>query len=88
MLIPADHQRSFYNADQVCEQLTPPDSFYRRFREVVAPMIQDEQFRAMYCHNNGGPAIPPSLFACATVLQFHRNLSDREMEQACAKNPR
>jgi len=84
MLTPADRQRSFYDADQICEGLIPPESFYRKFREVVAPLIQDAQFAAMYCPDNGRPAIPPSLLACATILQFHRNCSDREMEHACA----
>src|SRR3970040_501241 len=84
MLTPPDRQRSFYDADQVCEQLIPPDSFYRKFREVVAPLIPDDQFAAMYCPDNGRPCIPPSLLACATILQFHRNLSDREMERAAA----
>lgn len=37
----------------------------------------------MYSPDTGRPAIPPSLLACATILQFHRNLSDREMERAC-----
>ena len=69
MLKRTDPQRSFYDADQVCEQLIPPDSFYRQFREVVAPLIQDEQFAAMYCPDNGRPPIPPSLLACATILQ-------------------
>jgi len=84
MLTPVEHQRSFYDADQICESLIPPDSFYRQFREVVAPLIQDEQFKDMYCPDNGRPPIPPSLLALATILQFHRNLSDREMERACA----
>ena len=84
MLTPTDHQRSFYDADQVCESLIPPDSFYRKFREVFAPLITDTQFAAMYSPNTGRPAIPPSLLVCATTLQFHRNLSDREMERACS----
>jgi len=83
MLTPTDHQRSFYDADQICESLIPPDNFYRKFREVVTPLIQDDQFAAMYCVDNGRPAIPPALLALATILQFHRNLSDREMERAC-----
>lgn len=55
MLKPADQQRSFYDTDQVCESLIPPDSFYRKFREVVAPLITDEQFAALYCPDNGRP---------------------------------
>lgn len=74
---------NFYDADYICEQLIPQDSFYRKFREIVAPLIKDKQFASMYCADNGRPAIPPSLLAMATILQFHKNLSDREMEQAC-----
>jgi transposase len=76
-------QSGFYDADYICEQLIPQDSFYREFRELVAPLIKDKQFETMYCPDNGRPAIPPSLLAMATILQFHKNLSDREMERAC-----
>jgi len=76
-------QGSFYDADYICEQLIPQDSFYRKFREAVAPLIKDKQFESMYCKDNGRPAISPSLLAMATILQFHKNLSDREMERAC-----
>jgi transposase len=66
-----------------CEKLIPQDSFYRKFRELVWPIIEDEQFAPMYCPDNGRPALSPALLALATILQFHRNLSDREMERAC-----
>jgi len=83
MLTPSDRQRSFYDADSVCEQLIPEDSFYRKFREIVAPLIDDSMFELMYCMDNGRPPISPSLLAMACILQFYRNLSDREMERAC-----
>jgi transposase len=83
MLKPVKRQSSFYDADYICEQLIPQDSFYRKFREIVSSLIKDEQFDSMYCKDNGRPAISPSLLAMATILQFHKNLSDREMEQAC-----
>jgi transposase len=73
----------FYDADYVCEELIPSDSFYRKFREIVEPLIEDEHFETMYCEDNGRPAISPALLAMATILQFYRNLSDREMERAC-----
>ena len=76
-------QAGFYDSDYVCGALIPQDSFYRKFREIIHPMIKDEQFEAMYCADNGRPPISPSLLAMATVLQFYRNLSDREMERAC-----
>jgi len=78
-----DSHGSFYDADYICEQLIPHDNFYRKFREVVWPLIEDENFDSMYCKDNGRPPISPALLAMATVLQFHRNLSDREMEKAC-----
>lgn len=83
MLKPHDRQGSFYDVDFICEQLIPQDSFYRKFREMVAPLIKDEDFEEMYCKDNGRPPISPSLLAMATILQFHKNLSDREMERAC-----
>jgi transposase len=83
VLKPRDRQVSFYDADYVCEQLIPQDSFYRKFRENVEPLIGDEQFETMYCEDNGRPAISPTLLAMTTILQFYKNLSDREMERAC-----
>lgn len=83
MLKPRTGQGSFYDADYICEQLIPPDSFYKKFRDVVWPLIKDEHFKEMYCNDNGRPPIAPSLLAMATILQFNKNLSDREMERAC-----
>lgn len=84
MLPPSSPQQgSFYDPEFVCEQLIPEDSFYRKFREKVNPLVTDEMFESMYCLDNGRPPISPALFARATILQFHRNLSDRDMERAC-----
>ena len=85
MLDPSDSssQGSFYDPEYVCDHLIPPGSFYRKFRDTVSPLITDDLFTEMYCLDNGRPPIAPSLLARATILQFHRNLSDREMERAC-----
>jgi transposase len=83
MLKTHDLQGTFYDVNFVCEDLIPADSFYRKFREIVVPLIQDKDFESMYCKDNGRPPIRPSLLAIATILQFHKNLSDREMERAC-----
>jgi transposase len=83
LIRPREKQGSFHDTDYVCDQLIPPDSFYRKFREVVWPLIKDEDFEEMYCVDNGRPPISPALLAMATILQFHKNLSDREMERAC-----
>ena len=83
MLRSGGEQGSFYDADYICEQLIPQDSFYRKFRTKVAPLLKDKQFESMYCQDNGRPAISPALLAMATIRQFHKTLSDREMERAC-----
>lgn len=83
MLTSSERQGSFYDVDYLCESLIPPDSYYRKFREVVWPLLKDEDFSALYCQDNGRPPIPPRLLAMTLLLQFHRDLSDREMERAC-----
>lgn len=83
MLRKSDEQISFLDADYICDRLVPQDSFYRKFRECVSPLIRDEHFKDMYSHDNGRPAISPSMLACAHIIKTHMNLSDREMEEAC-----
>jgi len=83
MLKSMGNQGSFYDVDYVCEQLIPKDSFYRKFREIVTPLIQEAGLDEMYCQTNGRPPISPTLLAMATILQFYRGFSDREMERAC-----
>lgn len=83
MLKVKDIQISFNDSDYLCSCLITDDSFYRKFREVISPLIQDDTFSDMYVLDNGRPAIAPSLLAMATILQFYRNLSDRDMERAC-----
>ena len=83
MFKPREKQSTFFDATYICEKLIPKESFYRKFREIVWPIIKDDEFAPMYCKDNGRPPISPALLAMATILQFHRNLSDREMEKAC-----
>jgi len=83
MLRPRDSQGSFLDTEYICDALIPEGSFYRKFRAVVWPIVTDEMFADIYCMDNGRPPIPPTLLAMATIIQFHRNLSDREMERAC-----
>ena len=42
-------QSSFLDADYLCDQLIPQDSFYRKFRDHVWPIIKDKHFESMYC---------------------------------------
>lgn len=75
-------QKSIFDTDFLCEELIPQDSFFRKFRELVWPVIKDVDFESLYCKDNGRPAISPSLLAMATIIQMHKNLSDREMERS------
>jgi len=79
----SEHQASFFDVDYLCATLIPPESYYRQFRQLVWPLLKDEDFAALYCQDNGRPPIPPRLLAMALLLQFHQDLSDREMERAC-----
>jgi transposase len=82
-MIKNNGQSSFLDSDYYCNQLIPKNSFFRRFRETVGPLITDEMFKDLYCGNNGRPPISPSLLAKAMLLQYHMNLSDREIERSC-----
>ena len=59
MLKTRDNQMTLNDTDYLCSRLIPEDSFYRKFRELVWPLIDDKNFRAMYVEDNGRPAIPP-----------------------------
>lgn len=76
-------QTSFLDSDYYCDQLIPKNSFFRKFRDLVGPLIKDEIFEDLYCGTNGRPPISPALMAKAMLLQYHMNLSDREMERTC-----
>ncbi len=83
MLKDPQRQVSFYDAEYICEELIPPESYYRKFKEIVAPLMDELDFETMYCQDNGRPPISPKLLAMVLLLQFYKNLSDREMERAC-----
>lgn len=83
MLTNPQRQGSFFDASYICEELIPSDSYYRKFKEIVSPLMDELNFETMYCQDNGRPPISPKLLAQVLLLQFHKNLSDREMERAC-----
>lgn len=83
MLKNSERQASFYDVEYICEELIPPESYYRKFKEIVAPLMDELDFETMYCQDNGRPPISPKLLAMVLLLQFHKNLSDREMERSC-----
>ncbi len=50
----SDHQASFFDVDYLCEHLIPPESYYRKFRELVWPLLTDEDFAALYQREGSG----------------------------------
>ena len=80
MLDARSKQPSFFDTDQTCQPLFPPDSFWHRFRELICPLINDEDYACLYCPDRGRPAKSPALLTMVTILQQRENLSDREAE--------
>lgn len=76
----SDDQGSFWDSSWI-EHLIDRESFEWNFRRIVSPLIKDEDFAWAYSLERGRRAIPPSLVACALILQQRYNLSDREMER-------
>lgn len=73
-------QGSFWDTQWI-EHLIDKEGFEYHFRRVVRPLIRDEDFAWAYDPERGRKAIPPSLVACALILQQRYRLSDREMER-------
>lgn len=80
MLDRSPRQGSFWDSEWI-EPLIDKGSFEWHFRRIVRPMISDEDFQWGYDLDRGRKAIPPSLIACALILQRKYDLSDREMER-------
>ena len=80
MLKREGRQGSFWDSGLI-EHLIDEDSFEWHFKRVVRPLISDEDFAWAYSPDRGRIAIPPSLVACALILQQRYRLSDREMER-------
>lgn len=80
MLGKTKRQGSFWDSEWI-EHLIDEESFEWHFRRIVRPLIKDEDFAWAYSPDRGREAIPPSLVACALILQQRYRLSDREMER-------
>lgn len=76
---PVDSQRSFYHTDYFCGDLFGPANRYRLFREKIWPKLLEleAKFHALYCEDNGRPAIDPVLLCGVTLLQFMEKAADR-----------
>src|SRR6266542_2184807 len=76
---PVDSQRSFYHTDYLCGDLFGPANRYRLFREKIWPKLLElsPKLNALYCEDNGRPAIDPVMLCGVTLLQFMEKVADR-----------
>jgi len=76
---PVDSQRSFYHTDYLCGDLFGPANRYRLFREKIWPKLLElsPKLHALYCEDNGRPAVDPVLLCGVTLLQFLEKVADR-----------
>ena len=78
MLTQRSSQLSMYQADVEYLDRVGRDSFFGQVAQARARLFRDEDFAALYCPDNGRPAVPPSLLAVALLLQAHDKVSDVE----------
>ena len=76
---PVASQRSFYHTDYLCGDLFGPADRYRLFREKIWPKLLElaPKLHALYCEDNGRPAVDPVLLCGVTLLQFMEKAADR-----------
>lgn len=72
-------QRSFFDADHFLFHLldSKTDSVYLTIKEVIAPLIKDEDYAEMYSPLGRRPVSPRTL-VLTMLLQFLENLPDRK----------
>ena len=62
--------------------------FFLFFADVIYPMLETYRvaLNALYCDNNGRPAIDPVLLQGVLVLQFIERMPDRQAAEAVQYN--
>ena len=78
MLPQHSSQMSLYQADAEYLDRVGRESFYGQLSQARSRLFRDDDFAALYCPDNGRPAVPPSLLAVALLLQAHDKVSDQE----------
>jgi len=75
-----DPQRSFFDVSFLAENLFDGKDAYSLFRREVLPALEGrrKELGAMYCADNGRPALDPVLVAGVTLLQFMEKAPDRQ----------
>jgi transposase len=82
-LKPVASQRSFYHTDYLCGDLFGVANRYRLFREKIWPRLLElaPKLEALYCAENGRPAVDPVLLCGVTLLQFMEKAADRSASE-------
>jgi len=73
-------QGSLFDVSFLMTGLFDEKDRYRLFREKILPALREarEQLCALYCENNGRPAIEPVVAVGVTLLQFMEKMPDRQ----------
>ena len=73
-------QMSLFDVSMLLEQLFPEGDRCRIFYEQVLPVLWSKRdlLCALYCEDNGRPAIEPVIALGATLLQFMEKVPDRQ----------
>jgi hypothetical protein len=80
------HQQSLFETGALVGHLCERKNLrrYRLLRDHVLPLLEQyrKQLEALYCPDNGRPAVDPVLLAGVTLLQFMERLPDRQAAEA------
>ena len=73
-------QRTLFDVAVLVKGLFPEGDHYRLFREKILPALYARrgQLCALYCEDNGRPAIEPVIAIGVTLLQFMEHVPDRK----------
>jgi transposase len=73
-------QMSLFDVAMLIEHLFPEGCRYRVFHEKILPVLwaKREALCALYCEDNGRPAIEPVIALAVTLLQFMEKVPDRQ----------
>jgi hypothetical protein len=67
-----------FDSDQLYLNFVGEGTFYGYLAQHRHALLRDEDFASLYCPDNGRTSVPPSILACALVLQWYDNVSDEE----------
>jgi len=73
-------QRTLFDVAVLVKDLFPETNRYRLFREKILPALYAKRTElcALYCEDNGRPAIEPIVAMGVTLLQFMERVPDRK----------